>query len=116
MGTPALQIKGWHHKQWKHPDPNNLYRVITEHRTYEDNAEQVVAMPDATTWGHLTPTEYQLTTTPGFQWGDFPEDQISSRPNEFVMTYVGLYKLVGYSMDPWEGLITAKFERVEGDA
>lgn len=114
VGTPTLELVGWHHKRYIHPDPNNLYRIITQHRTYEDNAEEVCAMPDATTWGHLTPGEYQQWTTPGFQWGDDPDDEVN-RPNEFIQTYVGLYKLVGYSMDPWEGVITGKFERVDGE-
>ena len=116
VGTATLEMEGWHHKQWKQPDPNGLYRVITTHRRYEGNREEITAMPDATTWGHLTPVEYQLHTTPGYQWGDYPQDEVTSRPNEFVMTYVGLYKLVGYSFDPREGIITGKFERVEGDA
>ncbi len=113
VGTATLELKGWHHKQWKQPDPNGLYRVITTHRRYEGNREEISAMPDATTWGHLTPVEYQLHTTPGYQWGDYPEDEVNSRPNEFVMTYVGLYKLVGYSFDSKEGVITGQFKRVE---
>ncbi|MET3450109.1 hypothetical protein [Curtobacterium sp. 1544] len=114
VGTAVLELKGWHHKQWKQADPNNLYRVITQHRTYEDNAEEIVAMPDSTTWGHLTPGEYQQLTTPGYQWGDDPDDEVAL-PNAFIQTYVGLYKLVGYSVDPWEGVITGKFERVDGE-
>lgn len=116
VGTTVLELKGWHHKQWKRPDPNDLYRIITTHRMLDGGREEISAMPDATTWGHLTPVEYQLHTTPGYQWGDDPEDEPISRPQEFVMTYVGLYKLVGYSFDPGEGIITGKFERVEGDA
>ncbi|PYY64239.1 hypothetical protein DEJ30_09140 [Curtobacterium sp. MCPF17_003] len=116
VGTATVELKGWHHKQWKQPDPNGLYRVITTHRRYEGNREEISAMPDATTWGHLTPVEYQLHTTPGYQWGDHPEDDVPSRPNEFVMTYVGLYELVGYSFNSYEGVITGQFKRVEGDA
>ncbi|WP_123294340.1 hypothetical protein [Curtobacterium sp. PhB78] len=113
VGTPTLELKGWHHKQWKRPDPNNLYRIITTHRMYDGGREEISAMPDATTWGHLTPVEYQLHTTPGYQWGDDPEDEPISRPREFVMTYVGLYKLVGYSFDSQEGVMTGQFKRVE---
>lgn len=115
VGTPTLEIEGWHHKRCLHPDPNGLYRVVTQHRPYEGNRETIDAMPDATTWGHRTPGEYAMITTPGYQWGDLDEDLYGRRPNEFVTTYIGLYKLVGYSMDPWEGVITGKFVRIDGE-
>ncbi|MEV7762262.1 hypothetical protein [Curtobacterium flaccumfaciens] len=114
LGKPTLEIKGWHHKRQLHPDPNGLYRVVTQHRPYEGNRESIDAMPDTTTWGHRTPAEYQQLTTPGYQWGDLDGDSFR-RPNEFVTTYVGLYRLVGYSADAWEGVLTGLFERVDGE-
>lgn len=114
VGKPTIEVKGWHHKRKLHPDPNGLYRVVTQHRPYEGNRESIDAMPDATTWRHLTPGDYQQLTTPGYQWGDLDGDAFR-RPNEFVTTYVGLYRLVGYSVDAWEGVITGLFERVDGE-